>query len=370
MLGNHIQLLCRSLLAGLVAGLLALGALYASVLQYPANPPAVGDPDTINEPTLLWLASVVLGLVAIVVAVAVAKALATQDLHTVRIAGPAFAFLVVVGFGYLVLPSVDEAFGVAYVEAMAGAGLTAPFTGPPAATKEWFGRFLKLYAGLALPVAGLGDLLHVAGTRLRADGLTCDDHEAVLGADEDEINRWEETAADLPLLDLLLQCGVPLARPRLLHTFKLYDRLAYGTGTDLAAVAADPDWAPLLRDAIVGNVTNQLNVTDSIQTLMSKIDAITGTSKPSKKVRVATSTLATSSRNRDASRAGTSSPWTSTSYGRWARAAANDSTARQEVQSTRARPWDASIRETSSRSSHSRLGKRNRSPTGSFRLSR
>lgn len=108
MLGNHIQLLCRSLLAGLVAGLLALGALYASVLQYPANPPAVGDPDTINEPTLLWLASVVLGLVAIVVAVAVAKALATQDLHTVRIAGPAFAFLVVVGLGYLVLPSVDE----------------------------------------------------------------------------------------------------------------------------------------------------------------------------------------------------------------------------------------------------------------------
>nr|WP_241384719.1 CbtA family protein [Rhodococcus sp. CH91] len=140
MLGNHIQLLCRGLLAGLVAGLLALGALYASVLhfarrltdmpgwelglfgaagawlaieavpflKYPANPPAVGDPDTINEPTLLWLASVVLGLVAIVVAVAVAKALATQDLHTVRIAGPAFAFLVVVGLGYLVLPSVDE----------------------------------------------------------------------------------------------------------------------------------------------------------------------------------------------------------------------------------------------------------------------
>ncbi|MEV0344898.1 hypothetical protein AB0H88_03980 [Nonomuraea sp. NPDC050680] len=127
--------------------------------------------------------------------------------------------------------------------------------------KDWLGRFLKLYAGLALPVAGLGDLLHDAGTRLRAEGLTCDGHEAVLGVDEDEVNRWEETAADLPLLDLLLDRGVPLARPRLLHTFKLYDRLASGAGTDLAAVAADPDWAPLLRDAIVGNVTNQLNVT-------------------------------------------------------------------------------------------------------------
>ncbi|BDB62168.1 CbtA family protein [Rhodococcus sp. RDE2] len=126
-------------LATTLAGL-ALGALYASVLhfarrltdmpgwklglfgaagawlaveavpfvKYPANPPAVGDPDTIDQRTLLWLASVALGLVAIAVAVAVAKALAAQDLHTVRIAGPAVAFLVVVGLGYLALPSIDE----------------------------------------------------------------------------------------------------------------------------------------------------------------------------------------------------------------------------------------------------------------------
>ncbi|MFD1539695.1 DUF4132 domain-containing protein [Nonomuraea guangzhouensis] len=167
---------------------------------------------------------------------------------------------------------------------LAGAGLTAPFTTSPglagAAAKDWLGRFLKLYAGLALPVAGLGDLLHDAGTRLRAEGLTCDDHEAVLGADEDEVNRWEETAADLPLLDLLLDRGVPLARPRLLHTFKLYDRLASGAGTDLAAVAADPGWAPLLRDAIVGNVTNQLNVTEPAvpkQTAPETVRALTTT---------------------------------------------------------------------------------------------
>ncbi|MEV0385194.1 DUF4132 domain-containing protein [Nonomuraea sp. NPDC050643] len=167
---------------------------------------------------------------------------------------------------------------------LAGAGLTAPFTTSPglagAAAKDWLGRFLKRYAGLALPVAGLGDLLHDAGTRLRAEGLTCDDHEAVLGVDEDEVNRWEETAADLPLLDLLLDRGVPLARPRLLHTFKLYDRLASGAGTDLAAVAADPDWAPLLRDAIVGNVTNQLNVTEPAvpkQTAPETVRALTTT---------------------------------------------------------------------------------------------
>src|SRR4029453_719713 len=75
-----------------------------------------------------------------------------------------------------------------------------------------------------------------------------------------------------------------------------------------------------------------------------------GTSNPSKKVRVATSTLATSSRKRAARRAGTSLPWTSSSYGSWARAAANDSTARQDVHSTSARPREASTSETSSRS--------------------
>ncbi|MFX1757427.1 CbtA family protein [Rhodococcus sp. As11] len=133
--GQKVGLFLATGLAGL-----ALGALYASVLhfarrltdmpgwklglvgaagawlaieavpflKYPANPPAVGDPATIDQRTLLWLASVVLGLVAIAVAVAVAKALATQDLHTVRIAGPAVAFLVVVGLGYLALPSVDK----------------------------------------------------------------------------------------------------------------------------------------------------------------------------------------------------------------------------------------------------------------------
>ncbi|MER7082297.1 protein of unknown function [Saccharopolyspora kobensis] len=167
---------------------------------------------------------------------------------------------------------------------LAGAGMSTPFTTSPGlagtAVQEWLGRFLKLYAGLALPVAGLGDLLHDAGARLRAEGLTCGDHEAVLGVDEDEVNRWEETAADLPLLDLLLERGVPLARPRLLHTFKLYDRLAAGVGTDLAAVAADPDWAAVLRDAVVGNVTNQLNVTEPAvakQTAPETVRALTAT---------------------------------------------------------------------------------------------
>ncbi|MCP2337430.1 hypothetical protein [Actinomadura rupiterrae] len=188
--------------------------------------------------------------------------------------------------GVLPLPAKDtaKAKGAAVsllLSNLARADLTAPFTTLPGmAAKGWLARFLKRYAGLALPVAGLGELLRDAGSRLRADGDTCDEHEAILGADEDEVNRWEETAADFPLLDLLLECGVPLARPRLLHTFKLYNWLASGTGADLAAAGADRDWAPLLRDAITGNVTNQLNVTEPAvpeQTAPETVRALTTT---------------------------------------------------------------------------------------------
>lgn len=42
--------------------------------KYPANPPAVGDPDTINDRTLLWLAAVIIGLLAVTAAAAAAKA--------------------------------------------------------------------------------------------------------------------------------------------------------------------------------------------------------------------------------------------------------------------------------------------------------
>ncbi|MCC3328426.1 CbtA family protein [Nocardia abscessus] len=75
--------------------------------KYPANPPAVGDPDTINERTLLWLAAVVLGLVAVGAAVAVFTALRAQ-LPTFRLAGGGAAFVLVTALGYILLPGVNE----------------------------------------------------------------------------------------------------------------------------------------------------------------------------------------------------------------------------------------------------------------------
>ncbi len=76
--------------------------------KYPANPPAVGDPDTINQRTWLWLASVVLGLLAVAIGLYVAKTVASHSSLAVRIAAPLAAFLVVVGLGYVLLPTINE----------------------------------------------------------------------------------------------------------------------------------------------------------------------------------------------------------------------------------------------------------------------
>ncbi|WP_072686854.1 CbtA family protein [Rhodococcus marinonascens] len=76
--------------------------------KYPANPPAVGDPDTMTQRTWLWLASVALGLLAVVAAAFAARAVAAQEFLTVRIVAPVVTFLVVVTLGYLVLPTVNE----------------------------------------------------------------------------------------------------------------------------------------------------------------------------------------------------------------------------------------------------------------------
>ncbi|MGO4202333.1 CbtA family protein [Rhodococcus sp. TAF43] len=96
------------LLAIAVAGCGWLAIEAVPFFKYPANPPAVGDPDTINERTLLWLASVILGLAAVAVAVYVGRALRNQQLVTLRVIGQVAAFLVVAAIGYIALPGINE----------------------------------------------------------------------------------------------------------------------------------------------------------------------------------------------------------------------------------------------------------------------
>lgn len=94
----------------LVLGL-GLGGWLAVVavpfFKYPANPPAVGNPETINERTLLWVASVVLGLVAVAVGVGIWKALRPRP-ESLRLVAVVAGFVLVVTLGYVLLPGVNE----------------------------------------------------------------------------------------------------------------------------------------------------------------------------------------------------------------------------------------------------------------------
>ena len=94
---------------GLVlAGLAWLAVEAVPFFKYPANPPAVGDPETITQRTWLWFASVVLGLIAVSVAAVLARAVRDRQFLSVRVAAPVAAFLAVVTVGYLILPKIDE----------------------------------------------------------------------------------------------------------------------------------------------------------------------------------------------------------------------------------------------------------------------
>ncbi|MDV8021404.1 CbtA family protein [Rhodococcus sp. IEGM 1330] len=106
--GRRLSSLPGSILAlvGAGAGWLAIEAV--PFFKYPANPPAVGDPETITQRTWLWLASVILGLLAVAVAVYAAKAVASHTSVAIRVGAPLLAFLVVVGIGYALLPTVNE----------------------------------------------------------------------------------------------------------------------------------------------------------------------------------------------------------------------------------------------------------------------
>ncbi|MQA94400.1 MAG: hypothetical protein GEV11_07000 [Streptosporangiales bacterium] len=95
-------------------GALALAAAGAAVVaivlvpfvKYPANPPAVGDPETISVRTVLYLLMVVVGLAAAGVAVATARTVTAGPWERWIAAG--VAFLVPVVAAWLLLPAVNE----------------------------------------------------------------------------------------------------------------------------------------------------------------------------------------------------------------------------------------------------------------------
>ena len=95
-----------------VAALVTVGGFAAVVLvpflKYPANPPGVSDPDTLNQRTGLYLGLLVVAVVALVLAVQLGRQLAPRfgGWNAVVIAG--VVFVLTVFAVQLAFPSIDE----------------------------------------------------------------------------------------------------------------------------------------------------------------------------------------------------------------------------------------------------------------------
>ncbi|HCT80396.1 MAG TPA: hypothetical protein DGT23_28310 [Micromonosporaceae bacterium] len=126
-----------------VAGFLGVGLL--PFLRYPANPPGVGDPDTVDARTTAWLAAIVIGiatmLTARLVSASLAKRVASEPVRQLATVG-----VVLLGFAVLfLLPNSPDA-------------INAP------ADLLWTFRIFSLMA-IAVLWAGLGVGFGLAGLR-------------------------------------------------------------------------------------------------------------------------------------------------------------------------------------------------------------
>ncbi|MEH1057382.1 CbtA family protein [Micromonospora sp. CPCC 206171] len=126
-----------------LAGAALLGAVIVPFGKYPANPPAVGNPDTINQRTGSYLAMVILGLVAVWAGALAYRSMRAGTPQWVRCAAALAGFLATVTVGYLMLPSFNE------VPADFPAGLLWNFR------LASLGTQLVMWAGIGLAFAAL-----------------------------------------------------------------------------------------------------------------------------------------------------------------------------------------------------------------------
>ncbi len=94
--------------AGLVALAGFVGMYLLPDLKYPANPPAIGNPDTIGERTSLYFTMMLISLAVVIGGCVAARRLAPRFGDWDAALLPAAGGLVVVGLAYYLLPRVDE----------------------------------------------------------------------------------------------------------------------------------------------------------------------------------------------------------------------------------------------------------------------
>ncbi|MFE4215533.1 CbtA family protein [Streptomyces sp. NPDC056844] len=95
----------------LLSGTALLAVYVVPFLKYPANPPAVGDPDTIGERTTLYFLMMVLSVLLAVAAVIAGKRLAPRLGTWYATVVAVLGFAVVTGLAYAFLPTINEVPG-------------------------------------------------------------------------------------------------------------------------------------------------------------------------------------------------------------------------------------------------------------------
>lgn len=94
--------------AALIAGAALLTVYIVPFLKYPANPPAVGNPDTIGRRTALFFLMVALSVLLAVAAVILGRRLAPRLGNWNATIAAAAGYVLVIGIAYAFLPSFNE----------------------------------------------------------------------------------------------------------------------------------------------------------------------------------------------------------------------------------------------------------------------
>ncbi|WP_030411139.1 CbtA family protein [Streptomyces sp. NRRL S-1448] len=92
----------------LLSGAALVAGYVVPFLKYPANPPSVGDPDTIGKRTALYFLMMLLGLLLAVAATLLGRRLAPKLGNWYATVAAVAAFVVAVGLAYAFLPAVNE----------------------------------------------------------------------------------------------------------------------------------------------------------------------------------------------------------------------------------------------------------------------
>lgn len=94
--------------SALLAGAAFVTVYLVPFAKYPANPPSVGNPETIGTRTALYFGMMVIAMVAMIAAINLGRSLAARwGTWNASIAG-GVVFLVLVGIAYCLLPTVNE----------------------------------------------------------------------------------------------------------------------------------------------------------------------------------------------------------------------------------------------------------------------